>query len=309
VACPCTRRRLRQLPLLLALAIGATPVAAASSAADAAVGSAVASRWALPAANMTKRSALLGGPSRMEQILVGQRSPVRTASLSSFAPAALPSLAPAAPAFAASRPADIVPANGAPNVFGSVALAVSRTPLDEQWRRANATRQLGGFTGAFRRAAGDDESLLRQVNAWVNRRITFTDDARTNGRADRWAGAAETLRRGRGDCEDYALAKMQLLQALGYNSDRLYLVIARDLVRRADHAVLVAQLDGRFVVLDNMSDEVIDSSAIGDYRPIMSYSAGRRWVHGYAAPATVPAPIQIASSFAGHVSAGAPSAP
>jgi predicted transglutaminase-like cysteine proteinase len=309
VACAYPHRRLCQLPLLLALAFAATPAAAASPAAVAAV----ASRWALPAANMTKRSALLGAPSRMEQILVEQRSPVRTAALSSFAPAALPSFASVAPRYAPSRPTDIVPANGAPNVFGSIALAVSRTPLDAQWRRANAApaRQLAGFTSTFRPATGgDSETLLRQVNAWVNRRIAFTDDARIDGRADRWAGAAETLRRGRGDCEDYALAKMQLLQALGFDSNRLYLVIARDLQRRADHAVLVVQVDGRFVVLDNMTDEVVDSSAIGDYRPIMSYSSTGRWLHGYAAtPAPVAAPIQIASTLAGYVSAGAPSAP
>ena len=294
--------------MLLAVVIGAAPATAASPVTDATVGTAVASRWTLPAANMARRAAVLGGQSRMEQILLEQRSPVRTASLSSFGPAS--------PEFAEIRPVDSVPANGAPNVFGSIALAVSSTPLDAQWRRANAApvRQLAGFTGAFRPAnGGNSEALLRQVNVWVNDHITFTDDAWINGRADRWASAAKSLRRGRGDCEDYALAKMQLLEALGFESDRMYLVIARDLVRRADHAMLVVQLGDRFVVLDNNTDEVLDSSDISDYRPIMSYSsAGRRWVHGYAAaPAPAmptPRPIQIASAFAGEAPSSASSA-
>ena len=95
---------------------------------------------------MARRAAVLGGQSRMEQILLEQRSPVRTASLSSFGPAS--------PAFAETRPVDSVPANGAPNVFGSD----RGSPFLDPARRAVAApqrapdRQLAGFTGAFRPA-------------------------------------------------------------------------------------------------------------------------------------------------------------
>lgn len=298
---------LPNFPLLLAALAGFGTPAIASPAEDAVA--APASRWALPPANLTKRAALLGGESAMAQILAQQGSPVRLAAAVEFAPPA--PLQPAAAAAATispavfrptlGRPADRPAANGAPNVFGSVALAIGSTPLDAQWRRATAARQVGAWTGAFPSAhSGNREAVLREVNAWVNQRIVFTDDVRNSGEADRWAGAAESLRSGRGDCEDYALAKMQLLQALGFESDRLFLVVARDLVRRADHALLVVQLDDRFVVLDNNTDAVLESSAVGDYRPVMSYSAAGRWIHGYAAE---PRPIQIAAAASNEASA------
>jgi predicted transglutaminase-like cysteine proteinase len=189
---------------------------------------------------------------------------------------------------------------GGPDIFGSVALAVATTPLDGKWRRGmagNGGHRLARWTGLLSPADGRDPMrVLDEVNRWVNARVRFVDDIQGVGQADQWAGAAETLRRAQGDCEDFALAKLQLLAALGFDADRLYLVIARDLVRRADHAVLVVRLDDRFVVLDNMTDEILDSNDVADYRPVMSYSAFGRWVHGYERP--FEAPIQLAANVA-----------
>jgi predicted transglutaminase-like cysteine proteinase len=107
-------------------------------------------------------------------------------------------------------------------------------------------------------------------------------DIRSTGQVDRWSGAAETLSRGVGDCEDYAITKLQLLKALGFSEDDLYLSIVKDLVRRADHAVLVVRVDGRFVVLDNNVDRLVDPQEVADYRPVITYAAsGKAWLHGY----------------------------
>jgi predicted transglutaminase-like cysteine proteinase len=292
------------LRLLVAASLGIASSAAAGASNEAAApsgGPAIApqnARWILPPSNLTRRAAVLGGQSSMEQTLKNQGSAM-VAEPAVFTDFAARSPAPVSRRYAASRE----PAADTPNVFGSVALAVSRTPLDAQWQRATASRpahRLNAWTRAFPRSHDRNrEALLRQVNQWVNDRIQFTDDLRLAGQADRWASAAESLQRRRGDCEDYALAKMQLLDALGFESDRMYLVLVRDLVRRADHAVLVIQLDDRFVVLDNMTDEVIDSADIRDYRPVISYSAAGRWVHGYP---TEPArqPIQIAANIGSY---------
>lgn len=271
----------------LAIAVSAGTPARAESGSPAAA-TAVAARWALPPANVARRSAVLGEPSQVQQILEAQRSPVVTAA--------------AAPAMARPmvRTASDSPAGGGPNVFGSMALAVAATPLDGQWRRSmaqGAPRQLARWTGRFDSANDRDPmQMLTDVNRWVNAHVAFVDDSRAVGQADQWAGAAETLRRASGDCEDFALAKLQLLTALGFDPDRMFLVVARDLVRRADHAVLVVRLDDRFVVLDNMTDEILDSNQIGDYRPVMSYSASGRWIHGYERPSE--APVQLASNVA-----------
>ena len=265
---------------------------------------AFASRWDLPPQDLTGRAMLLGGESAMARTLVSQRS---------VAPAAIamasvvPVIAAAVPAFAPSRP--LLPVQGAgekrapapvslagngPNLFGSVALAVGATPLDAMWRRASApARNLGRWTAPLRSMEDDGaETVLQNVNAWVNRRIDYTEDSVRNGRADDWQGAAESLRRGRGDCEDYALAKMELLAALGFDRDDLYLVLVRDLNRRADHAVLAVRTNGRLVVLDNVTDTLLDGERLQDYRPVMSYSASGRWIHAV----TAPPPVQIAAA-------------
>jgi predicted transglutaminase-like cysteine proteinase len=174
-----------------------------------------------------------------------------------------------------------LPAAG-PNVFGSSALAISRTPLDAKWRGVSHTQAPSTSAGEIlAKVRGEsDGNKLERVNAWVNRHITFTDDIRS-GEADHWSNADESLRRGAGDCEDYAIAKLQILRAAGYDERDLYLVLVRDLVRRADHAILVARVDGRLVVLDSNTDRIVSAEAAQDYKPLMSFSGDRAWVHGY----------------------------
>jgi predicted transglutaminase-like cysteine proteinase len=178
--------------------------------------------------------------------------------------------------------------SGRPDVFGSVALRVAHTPLDRKWQ-AVENSAVGGPAARFAGALRDKDPLkrLEAVNWYINRRIHFVADSRQFGRADVWSAAADTLRRGRGDCEDYAIAKLQMLRHAGIAERDLYLVIVKDLVRRADHAVLVARADGHMYVLDNGTDEVLDSESISDYRPVLSFSAAGEWTHGYRVQPTM----------------------
>lgn len=169
-----------------------------------------------------------------------------------------------------------------PDVFGSVALRVSSTPLDWRWREV-ARQDVDAASSLWaRRLSGLAESeRLKAVNRYVNSKIAFADDRVQFGQEDVWQPAGETLRRGRGDCEDYAIAKLQLLRAAGISESRLYLVIARDLVRRGEHAVLAVESGGELWILDNGTDEILNAREARDYRPVFSYSAGRSWTHGY----------------------------
>jgi predicted transglutaminase-like cysteine proteinase len=169
-----------------------------------------------------------------------------------------------------------------PDVFNSVALPIARTSLDRRWRKV-ATGPVGPSSGIYasRLAGLSAIEKLDAVNRYVNARVSFVDDIRQHGVPDHWTAAAETLRRGRGDCEDYAIAKLQLLRRAGFAEKDLYLVILRDALRRADHAVLVARADGRLLVLDNGTDRLVDSYEMPDYRPIVTFSGNRTWTHGY----------------------------
>ena len=169
-----------------------------------------------------------------------------------------------------------------PDVFNSVALSIGRSPLDARWNKV-AGAGVGGNAGAFAASLRGEGAIakLEAVNGYVNARVRFVDDRVQFGVADRWLPASETLARGRGDCEDFALAKRAMLRAAGVPDKDLYLVVLKDLSRRADHAVLVVRAAGRFLVLDNGTDRIVDSRDVQDYRPVLTFTAGHSYTHGY----------------------------
>lgn len=262
-----TRNRSR---MALAASAAALALMPATASAQAISGAAASLTW-------SKSEAILGAPSALQAILAEQHAAPRV----QVAPASysIPQVTSAAIRVQSS---DEGVHSGRPDVFGSVALRVDHTPLDARWHaveHAAVTGSAAKFAESFKRAAPLKQ--LEAVNWYVNGRVQFEDDWRHFGRADVWSSANETLRSGRGDCEDYAIAKMQMLRAAGFSGRDLYLVILRDLVRRADHAVLVARASGRMVVLDNGTDEVIDTDRVSDYRPILTFASTGEWTHGY----------------------------
>jgi predicted transglutaminase-like cysteine proteinase len=72
-----------------------------------------------------------------------------------------------------------------------------------------------------------------------------------------------------------------MLRAAGIADNDLYLVVARDLVRRSDHALLVVRAGGRMLVLDNGTDTILNADDPGDYRPVLTFAASGAWTHGY----------------------------
>ena len=245
-----------------------------------------------PAAGPSKSDAILGAPSALAAIMAAQAGGTSLTVAAALpltyagarpapfvAPVPAPAPAPAAPVIAASP--------DRPDLFDSVAMPVARTAFDDRWNRVGSARVHGKaarFAIALRRR--DERARLDAVNRFVNARVAFTDDSRQFGVADRWSSASSTLTRGRGDCEDYALAKLALLRRAGFADRDLYFVVLKDLARRADHAVLVVRSGGRFLVLDNGTDRMIDSAEITDYRPILTFTANQRFAHGYRRSAT-----------------------
>lgn len=192
--------------------------------------------------------------------------------------------------------------------LGTLAIPVDTTRFDERWarvRRAPAVRLMQAQLDRAAVTPGLGEAtMLERVNLWVNRQIAYADDERNYRQRDFWATADETVARGSGDCEDYAILKMHMLRAAGIDGDRMKLVLLRDLAINADHAFLMVRSQAGWVVLDNMTDRIYDGRQANAVRPIMSFSGDRRWIHGYrdaAAPvvmAAVAAPKVSATAFA-----------
>lgn len=230
------------------------------------------SRW-------IKSEALIGQPSALEAIIAAQQG--KAVAIRTPQPMSYSRPAPWRPPLVPVR-AEEGATSGRPDLFGSVALPVRRTSLDARWSRAGHR----GVSGAPARyaeglAGRAQRERLDAVNRYVNARVRFVDDQVQFGKADVWSPAPATLKRGTGDCEDYAIAKMAMLRRAGFAERDLYLVIVRDLVRRSDHAVLAVRAEGRMYVLDNGTDAVLESGAVADYRPIMTFAANGSWTHGY----------------------------
>ncbi len=181
--------------------------------------------------------------------------------------------------FAAMRPGLGTSAPGPDDFLGSKRLAVRKTGFDAQWNRVRRGTVSAGLAGTGGGHPG--QATIAVINSWANAEIRYVEDRQLYGQADYWADAKTTLRRRAGDCEDIAIAKMALLAGAGVRREDMYLTIAHDLTRNADHALLVVKSGGRYWLLDNNTDRVLDASAANDYRPVLSYSAGGKWLHGY----------------------------
>ncbi len=102
-----------------------------------------------------------------------------------------------------------------------------------------------------------DHGLARSGRARIgiiNREINFfivpTSDLAQWGVADRWSAPIETFAAGRGDCEDYAIAKYAALRAAGLANTDIRLIVVRNNAVGEHHAVVAVRLDGDWTILD-----------------------------------------------------------
>jgi predicted transglutaminase-like cysteine proteinase len=130
---------------------------------------------------------------------------------------------------------------------------------------------------------------LVRVNAWVNEQIKPLTDQEHWGVVERWNYPTD----GYGDCEDYVLAKRQMLIKAGWPREALLITVVRD-KKGEGHAVLTVKTDKGEYILDNQETEVLLWSKTG-YRFVkrQSQSDQNTWVSlgepARSAPATASA--------------------
>ena len=179
---------------------------------------------------------------------------------------ASPHLAAADPAGAArtANPAPYMRVFGAtPPPFGFVHFC-ERTPSECV---ANGSADL-------RMSAGPQRlSELDQVNRSVNKAIAPATDLELYGVQEYW-----TLPVDRGDCEDYALLKRQILMRMGWPASALLMTVVRDELGDG-HAVLTARTSQGDFILDNKVSDIRLWHRTG-YRFVMrqSYVDPRLWM-------------------------------
>ena len=130
----------------------------------------------------------------------------------------------------------------------------------------------------------DDAARLAAVNQFFNRRVVFASDAEVWGQTDYWASPLETLAKGRGDCEDYVIAKYFSLVAMGMPVARLRLVYVRAQVGGPGGEVLAhmvlayyAAAGAEPLILDNLIGEIRPASRRPDLEPVFSFNGEGLW--------------------------------
>ncbi|BAN50094.1 transglutaminase-like cysteine peptidase [Metapseudomonas resinovorans] len=111
-----------------------------------------------------------------------------------------------------------------------------------------------------------ERQQLEAVNRQINQQVRFTDDRALWQRSDYWATPVETLAKGAGDCEDFALAKYFTLLQLGVAPDKLRITYVRALKLRQAHMVVsyYETPDAEPLVLDNLVDDILPLSRRDD---------------------------------------------
>jgi len=185
----------------------------------------------------------------------------------------------AAPVKKAAHPL-ILSRPASPDVFGTVALNAGVTFYDARFRRVAATDARDPLVQQLAAGAAslDPVGKLRLIQQEINRRVHWAHDLENMGVADFWANAGETLRRGTGDSEDIAIAKMQVLKAAGFNPKDLYISIGRHSTRGA-HILLLARTASGWFALDDR-DGVQTPAQNTRFTPIMTLGQGMSWIHG-----------------------------
>jgi predicted transglutaminase-like cysteine proteinase len=130
----------------------------------------------------------------------------------------------------------------------------------------------------------DDLQRLSTLNEFFNRRIVFTPDSEAWGQMDYWASPLETLGKGRGDCEDYVIAKYFSLLAAGVPAAKLRLVYVRAIIGGPGGAVQAHMVLAYYaapgtepLILDNLIGEIRPASRRPDLEPVFSFNSDGLW--------------------------------
>jgi predicted transglutaminase-like cysteine proteinase len=100
---------------------------------------------------------------------------------------------------------------------------------------------------------------LKAVNDFFNRQITPRDDEMTEIKCDYWQSPIETLVRGVGDCDDFAMAKYVSLRLLGISPEQLLVASVEVASPRIFHHALLfvfPQNETDPWVLDNLNRHI-----------------------------------------------------
>jgi len=119
----------------------------------------------------------------------------------------------------------------------------------------------------------------------VNFSIRPVSDGAQYGVADFWSAPLATLGSGAGDCDDYAVLKYVALREAGIAPDDLRFLIVYYPRRGTYHVVVAVHLGEEWLILDNLTLIMVNSSDARHYRPF--FVVDHRGVVGFGGWVTI----------------------
>lgn len=113
---------------------------------------------------------------------------------------------------------------------------------------------------------------LRGVNSIFNSFIKYSSDMAVYKKNDYKAVIQETVITATGDCDDYAIAKLQALLYLGFDMANVKVVISNE--KGTIHMKLFVLVNGEVIVLDNLNKKVRELTELENKRTITLVHGG-----------------------------------
>lgn len=128
----------------------------------------------------------------------------------------------------------------------------------------------------------DEVEKLKVVNLFFNHQLRYMEDMDLWREVDYWATPVQSLFKGAGDCEDYAIAKYFSLRHLGVPADKLRITYVKALRQNRAHMVLTYYATPNAVplVLDSLMDGIVSASQRQDLVPVYAFNGEGLWLTG-----------------------------
>ncbi len=123
---------------------------------------------------------------------------------------------------------------------------------------------------------------LNVVNLFFNHQMQYREDIDLWQEVDYWATPVQSLWKGAGDCEDYAIAKYFSLRHLGVSGEKLRITYVKALRQNRAHMVLTyySSPEAMPLVLDSLVDGILPASQRTDLLPVYAFNAEGLWLTG-----------------------------
>jgi len=160
--------------------------------------------------------------------------------------------------------------------------------------RAEPSRCASPAAQKFLGIVQDAENKTGRVQiAYINRAANAALRALNNRRADaEWRSPLDALIKKNSDCKHYAVLKYAALGEAGITSAALKIVVVEVRSTHQQHAIVAVRTEGQWLLLDNRTSILIESSkALDYYNPL--YALDQDGVRQFALPAH---PVQMAGS-------------